>query len=410
MKRTEIQPQIHLVLCSLIAFFISFKFLIPVFIVLLLLNWIVEGNFKSKFSAVSNKPVLYVFISLYLFYLIGMLYSSNKSYGWADLQTKLSLLIFPIIFSTSALNEKQVSTILRSFVSGVFAVSLSLLGRAIYLYFTEQVNYFYYVDFSYFLHPSYFGMFVNLAMLLILFNKIQLSSNSLLLKIISLLFLLVIIVLLSSKLALLSSLLIIMISGINYIISSKKYKVGFLLLFAFLGSIFILIKAVPELNARIQNAITALNSNSVDKSNSESNAVRMLVWNAASDALIQNGALGVGTGDVKDELFKQYELKGYSGALEHKLNAHNQFLQTGVALGFVGLIVFLATFLVPIYFSWRYQNYLFISFSLLVLLNCLTESMLEAEAGVIFISFFQSLLFFNHEKFTPTKFSTFAKQ
>ena len=409
MKRTELHGQIHWVLSCLIAFFISFKFLIPVFIVLLLINWVAEGNFKSKFKSIPNLPVFLVFISLYLYYLIGMLYSSNKTYGWADLQTKLSLLIFPLIFATSLVNKEKFNSVLLSFVSGVFAVSLYLLARASYLYFHENINYFYYVDFSYFLHPSYFGMFVNLAMLIIGLDKIEFLAKNNFIKIAALLFLLFIIILLSSKLALLSTLLLMLIYGISYIVKTKKFKLGLALLFTFVAATILLIKAVPELNARIQNALNAVNADEVDKTESESNAVRILVWNAAGKALVENGLIGTGTGDVKDELFKQYEKLGYTGALEHKLNAHNQFLQTGVALGYIGLLVLLATFFVPIYFSWLNKNYLFICFSLLVLLNCLTESMLEAEAGVIFISFFQSILFFNEVKFTPTKFSTFAE-
>ena len=267
-----------------------------------------------------------------------------------------------------------------------------MLCRAFYFYFSQHLNYFFYVDFSYFLHPSYFGLSVNLAILLLLSRSEFVLPVYL--KVVLVLFLTLIIVLLSSKLALLSTVLIFIFHGINYLVLTKKYKTGLLLFALFFATVFILIKSIPELNTRIQNTLDALNADKIDKTDSESNAVRILVWNAASEALLENGMFGVGTGDVKDELLKHYEKLGYTGALEHKLNAHNQFLQTGVALGFLGFALLIATFLIPIYFAWQQKNYLFVSFALLVIINCLTESMLEAEAGVISIAFFQSLLFF----------------
>ena len=69
---------------------------------------------------------------------------------------------------------------------------------------------------------------------------------------------------------------------------------------------FVIIKYIPEVNERFKNAINAVNESKPDKTNAESSAVRLLVWEAATTIIHENIFIGVGTGDVKDELMKKY--------------------------------------------------------------------------------------------------------
>lgn len=392
MNKNKLHRAIHLYTCCCISFFVAFKFLLPVFIILLTLNWMMEGRFKEKFASLADKKTVLLFISLYFLYVIGMTYSKNLSYGWADLQTKFSLLLFPLLLSNFSFTQQELKKIMYSLLSGVVLASFILLMRAFYFYFTQHLNYFFYIDFSYWAHPSYFGMSVNLALLFLLVGKDLVFSPTT--KLLLLLFLTLIIVLLSSKLALICTLILFFSYGCNRIIRSKKYKLGFAALLIFVSVIVLLFTQVPELESRIHNSIDALSADKIDITSSESNTVRILVWKAASQAFVESGPLGFGAGDVKDELFSRYAINGFTGALEHKLNAHNQFLQTGIALGWIGFLLLLLTIFLPVYNSWKQNNFLFVGFSVMIVINLLTESMLEAEAGVIFIAFFQSLLFF----------------
>ena len=389
-----LHAKVQLYLCCAFAFFLSFKFALPIFVVLLVLNSILEGNFNARYANIPNKKMVCLHCSLYLLYLVGMLYSENKSYGWADLQTKLSMLLFPLLLNFSRFEHQETKKIQQFFLAGVVIASVSLLGRATFIYFYEHLNYFYYVDFSVFLHPSYFGMMINIALLFILLDASNLGISSNFVRISLLLFCSLIILLLSSKLALISCLLIFIGVGIYRMLQSKNYLLGMVFLLLFIAASAAIIRTVPELNQRIQNARVVLNANSIDKTDAESNAVRILVWHAATAAFLENGMIGTGTGDVKDELFKHYKQNGYTGALEHRFHAHNQFLQTGVALGYIGFVIFLLGILVPVSVAWKNKNFLYVSFALLVVLNFLTESMLESEAGVFIFAFFYSLLFF----------------
>jgi O-antigen ligase len=101
--------------------------------------------------------------------------------------------------------------------------------------------------------------------------------------------------------------------------------------------------------------------------------------------------LGVGTGDIKDELIKLYKKEGYPILVKRQYNSHNQYLQTAAALGIPTLIVLLLMFISPLLVRWRRLHFLAVFLSIIVGVACLTESVLEVQAGVIFYTFFASL-------------------
>ena len=102
--------------------------------------------------------------------------------------------------------------------------------------------------------------------------------------------------------------------------------------------------------------------------------------------------LGQGVGDANDLLYQRYELNGLSGALLHRLNAHNQYFQTAIGLGFVGLLLLsLLTFWQVIAAFIKRRMLLFV-FALIISLNFLVESMLQTSAGVLYFTFFYCYL------------------
>jgi O-antigen ligase len=134
-----------------------------------------------------------------------------------------------------------------------------------------------------------------------------------------------------------------------------------------------------------------LNEEEVSKKAGESTAVRVLIWKSAWEIIKKHPLIGVGTGDVKDELRANYKLNGYEEPFKKNYNAHNQYFQTFVALGGVGLLLFLLVFAYPAFMSYSKNNYLYLMFTINIAVSCLTESILEVQAGVIFFAFFTCL-------------------
>ena len=120
----------------------------------------------------------------------------------------------------------------------------------------------------------------------------------------------------------------------------------------------------------------------------------MLIWSAANQVIAENLLIGVGIGDAKDVLLIEYEKRGMTGAMEHKLNAHNEYYQVFVSLGLIGFILLLMTLLLPLYSAFTSSNWIYILFLLIIILSFIPESMFETQAGVLFYAFFNSLLCF----------------
>lgn len=102
--------------------------------ILLLVNWILGGNFRSKWRKLKSDKALLLFLGIFGIHLAGLLYtqSGNLSYAFHDLKIKLPLLVLPVIIATTEIPHRSGIRILVSlFIS---AVSIStLISFFIYL-------------------------------------------------------------------------------------------------------------------------------------------------------------------------------------------------------------------------------------------------------------------------------------
>lgn len=115
-----------------------------------------------------------------------------------------------------------------------------------------------------------------------------------------------------------------------------------------------------------------------------SSAGRVVVWRTAA-ALIADHPFGVGTGDVIPELMRLYERDGLDYASDRRLNPHNQWLQSGVAFGWPGILVLTMALLSAAASAWRQRDALAMLCVALVVMHAMVESVLEVQRGVVFI-------------------------
>ena len=403
--------KIHHFLSLLLAFCIPLERRIaPILIALLVLNWIIQWNWKEKISNLKAHSLALLPGALYILYCVGMLYSENTAFGLRDLETKMALLALPLVFACQASIEKKVTDkLMFSFIAGNILAMLICLAQSAYIYFDEmylissgQLNnvaaspkYFFSSYLSYFVHPSYFAMYLCLCVVF-LFSKWSdrtdpLPEKQKILTVLLAVAVSVFIFLLASRMGIIV-LSIIWLGGIVYLLLIKKYyRAGLISIGILLASALILYKSSAIIASRVDAAAHTMFNKHIDKTSTESSEARALIWEQAVTLLKENIPFGSGTGDVKDVLLKKYQEQGMTGAYEHRLNAHNQFLQTGIALGIPGLIVIIGMLLLPL-FQRRNRFILFIVFTGIIILNFTVESMLEIQAGVIFYSYFSALL------------------
>lgn len=395
MKRKQIHTFIHLYASVLLAFTMPLARMMQLFIIILVLNWLIEADFKQKFKTLlSNRPAL-LLIGFYVLHLLGLLYTSNADAGAFDVQVKLSLFLFPLLFATRPLEKSQLNKVFFGFIAGALASSLFMLIYAMYAQLTTGAMNYFYEALAFYIHPSYISMYLNLILVWLLMDVNKPSSERLLKaawSLLLLLFFLVMIVLLSSKMGIISSFLVLGTALVYSIVKHKKYVLGTVGIAVIALSVLGILKFVPEVAGRLERAVHAVTAGSDDNTKVESTAVRMLVWKASNTVISEHVLLGVGTGDSKDALMAEYERQGMTGALEHRLNCHNEFYQVFVSLGLVGFLLLLLVLFLPLAQNWKRQNFLFVFFVALVFLNFLTESMLETQAGVLFFGYFYALL------------------
>lgn len=101
------------------------KIIMSTSMMFLALNFLLEGEFKSKLKRLfSNKAFILLFF-FFLLHVIGILWTKNTSYAWHDIRVKLPLIIIPIIIiAKPPKNTKHLIYILIAFVTSTFLSSI----------------------------------------------------------------------------------------------------------------------------------------------------------------------------------------------------------------------------------------------------------------------------------------------
>lgn len=356
-----------------------------IFIGLLLLLFIIGGNFKEKFRQLLNNPAGFISVIIYLLYVFSLCWSENFRYGWLDVQIKLSLLIFPFLFAGISVRN----SVLYSFVTGCLAALLICSTRAVYLYPTQGIEGFYYQKFSYFIHPGYFAMYVNLAVCILfheLIFKSDLNNSKKLLIFSAAIFLIAGILLLSSKAGIFLLILTLIASIIFLIVRNKSRRLAVTLAVILTGSLLFSV-ASPEVFKRWSEMSNTL-SGTVKLDQGHTTGQRLKAWESSLSVIKENAFTGVGIGDVKDALLSKYRELDYQELIDKNLNSHNQFFQTTIAIGISGFVLLFWMILSLFTRSLKSSDFLGIAFVTIFLFNILIESVLEVQAGVIFFAFF----------------------
>jgi len=377
---------------------------IPYAIALIVVTWFLEGDFMAKIKRVVNsrhRRYTLLFASLYVFYAIGLLYTENLGVGFFDLEVKLSLFIFPVVFSSllpEVFTPVRARGVLWAFVFGVFASMLLCYGVALSDYIKSgSLTAFYYNRLSVLIHPSYLSMYTSFAIAILLYflyrgfiiGRIRQGLAILLVMMFGFF-----VVMLSSKAGILGLAFIIALFAAYLILAERKPVKGLLSGMAMTAGFLILLMLFPASSARFEQTRDALQRADVAADEiANSSGERIMIWWYSFEITNEHFLGGVGTGDVKANMLQKYREKGMANALALELNAHNQYLQTMIAIGVIGLIVLMLCLVLPLLYSMEHRHYLYLAFLILAGFNFLFESMLETQAGVVFYAFFNAYLF-----------------
>lgn len=334
--------------------------------------------------------------ALYVLYLIGMAWSTNMEYGLFDLQIKLPMLVLPVLF---LLRPRDLTTLLApvgfAYVLGnVVAVLVDLLMVGFtYAQGTDMpiAQGIFSANFSVLVHPSYFAMYLELA--LVLWTLLPVHRWAPIWLHWSVLAVLCLGVVLSGSKMGWILLPVILVAVLVARWKEVRIRTPIItMITASVVGIVLLVSFSLYARDRVNELWIAVTSTEAHADAQTSTEVRKLAWAGATEVIVANLPWGAGTGDVKDELLATYAAHGHHHLVEQRINAHDQWLQTMATLGWPGIMLLLAMVLAPLLTAFARKDLLEAVFLLLCIANWTVESMLEVQAGVMFFAFF-ALLF-----------------
>jgi O-antigen ligase len=384
---------------SLFYFFpVFFCFCLPFGSLLLsgiIIGWAVVSLFNVDKTSVTSgfrNPLLWVMYGFFLLTLVSAALSENFTEAVFEVEIKLSLLLFPWLLFCFPYPLEILRRCVTGFVSGCFFACLYLVGRAFFYMTGGHPEYFFYTQFSFFIHAGYFAMYLVLAIVLVvvLYPRWYREQRPVIYSSwFFLAFFTAGIFLCASKMGILTFFVCLPLLVLYRMGKKYRARAVIIVLCVFAGVLWLstlLFPAAFDRWASLRNM-----SEAVDPASTESTAVRRLIWHEAWEIGKRNWVFGTEVGDANPALYEAYHRNGLSGAYERRLNAHNQYLQTFVGLGLAGLLFLFALTVGQLINAIRARNFLLAMFSLVTTLNFTVESMLQASAGILFFVFFTCL-------------------
>lgn len=349
--------------------------------------------FTTKQHAFENRMKKYVLLSIgcyLLLHIISMYFSTYKSYAYNDLLIKAPLFLLPVILSSNAsLTPKYHTWVKQSFVFSGFLVSLFIMLRVAYFYLdknillsnVELVNYT-------IIHPSYLAMYLILSLFILWDLKMEnYRKKSLILKIFISSSVIICLFFLGSRIAFFALAYFFIFQLLTNFHWTKAFPVFFIIIL----TIGIVVWQTPFLNSRFTKGIKMLTQSPEEVQNYTVDD-RAMIWQNVIELIQEKPIWGYTSGDYCYHVLKEkHNESGFGKGYWQKLNAHNQFLESQLALGVIGTASLLSIYVLSFLVAWERRDRLLLHFLVICCLFSLVESIFQSQGGVMFFGFFLGL-------------------
>ena len=335
-------------------------------------------------------PVAYVLLCA-----LSLLYSSDVATGWQVVLRKAVLLIFPLCFlltNTAYLTSRYLRGLGYALLTSLVGVMLFCIVRALVnvgdgMAFSTAFSETYFDA----RHHSYTALFILVALVFVYselcrhWGELRGWLRGALLAILPLLALYVVIV--NSRAGILVLLFLAVAALAHQAIAYRRWWQTGVLLVLLAGAFVGMVTFMPEQRGRFEYMVRNMQEGNED--------VRVTIAGAAMQSVSGHLLLGNGVGDYRAELVRQYANAEFEEGTQEGFNAHNQYVETLLATGLVGLAVLLVWLLWPLVVALRRRHsarlYILMA-GAVVMLSLLFESMLERQMGLLFIGYVLSVI------------------
>lgn len=386
---------------SVFAASLFFPFKLPSLIMVaafvLLLSWSSHDDWRNLRRNLSM--IHWGLISFFLVCVATALIYEKLGEAWKLIEMRLAFFFFPVIFALQRdklLNQALMRNVTWGFIVGaliftgynfVVAAINSLhfwdgnwyfdaavvKGNGFFESISYGGNYFFSVHLSPNLHPTYASIYIINSMLLLWYVERKNRSIRTMDILISA-WLGVSLFALSSRGAILSFVLLALFIGGWNAVSDKgrRVKIGLLVL-------IILVLGGITLNPRIWMML--------DPAELTEHNPRYYIWQAAWGLTTDHSWLGLGFSGLKDALVREYEAINYQQGYLNGYNVHNQYLETALTSGLLGLASLLFFLFATLKAGIRSKSPLLLGLVIVIAVNLFFECLLNRFSGIVFVSF-----------------------
>ena len=365
-----------------------------------------------KRPVVISKSYLTPFFFALLFFLIqliGVRGSMSSLIVWKEIEQLLPLIIFPVLFMMSRINNNEFSKVsLKALVSAIIICGIIMIGESALMFSqTQDINVFTYHQLSepFSSGAIFFSFFIVISLLRmdIIIDSFSTSFQ----KYTIVIFLLLLLFLLASKMILLPGLVLLAFKyrrNLFTFLPKNKLVLPIVVITFSLLLVPVLQRFQDFLNPRMDIVMN-------DKFNYDSplNGLNLRIIQARFGIEILNDneawLFGVGIDKTTELLNKKYVDFGlYTGSNNDTdkgyldYNFHNQYIETAVRSGLLGLFALLTMITLLVILLLKKQTFVSAGELILLLLFFLTESVLERQIGIVYFCLIYSSYFpFNND-------------
>ena len=326
-------------------------------------------------------------------YLLSWFWSANKDEWYTLCQTKLPFLVLPLAFGFLkpwTKNELRVYTILLT--------GCMLLGACYSLSFflRDTEGFIHGYKYSHTLPtPAYndhisFSTAVAACIAWGCYSwRLWESRIARILLGLALAFLSYYLYLLAAKTGLLA-LLVFSVAIVIYYVATGHWKKGIVLLLVIAGSVYGAYRCVPTFRERIgYMSYTWLMFRQGERTGLYSDMGRIISYDIAGKLVKEHPVIGVGAGDMLDEMNNGYNRWYPQVAPQLRLIPHNQFLTVALGIGIPAMLLFTVWIVLPLRRVRRTrEGAFFIATWVMLLVPLFTDPFLEVQFGVFVYLFF----------------------
>jgi len=320
-------------------------------------------------------------LTVYLLWILAYAVAEGK---FSLFERSMTIVIVPFIFFISRFSAQRLRQLLQVYV--IFMVLLVLFNvvytvfnypdveRSLYEFSAALANFRYFPT-------NYVAMYASFACVILFdsFFAVRLFANRY-----AILFLVLLIgylMMLGSRTAFFTSICIMMVRVALIVFRTRNMKT------ALLAGVFVVVAVVPVIFVPyFRERIVTLYTVGFHAD------ARYYEYAAAAEVFKREPWLGHGHYGSEEEMLKEFKRIGFAEGIDHKYNAHSEFLQALIDFGIPGFLLVCGIFVLSFRAAIRTGYFLPVAFTVFFLLCAVTESLLVRNRGITFYALFAGAL------------------